>query len=418
MQCKKKIILYDSWTEGAIHFIRLLDEFRKLDVEVFLLHVGSWQHDKNRPLEEVIDGLTVRDIAYYNGKSMKSILEIERPDAILFLSLRAFSHLALNRIARYMGIKTFHLQHGLISAEAQGENFSPADSYKISKKKMRSLFFNSFIPVITKIFPCYLYALKFTRAEFNQYFWFIHELFNRLKNKSTISVDSYPDHIFVYTDADAKIVNSAMGVSSTVVGVPDLYKFGFDRHDIGCRLGLNAISNSVLYIESALDSTGLIFDSLREYKEYLRNLNESLNRNGLVLTMRIKPHPASRHDELSKFLTDLGCRVSENTFYEDAKHCYAVITESSSLSIVPILLGTPLLMPQIGKFKQHSFGPLITLYPRSEYLVDVNDLVKIVSGIVADGRLSIFAKEYIESLLPSNQEDFCRAVVAGIKIRL
>ena len=42
----KKIIFFDSWTQGSDHFERLLPDFKKRGLEPFLLHLGSWGNDK------------------------------------------------------------------------------------------------------------------------------------------------------------------------------------------------------------------------------------------------------------------------------------------------------------------------------------------------------------------------------------
>lgn len=65
----KKIIGFDSWTQGWRHFERLVPALERRGYQLILLHIGSWGHDKGRPNKEYIGRLLVRDIAFYQGKS-------------------------------------------------------------------------------------------------------------------------------------------------------------------------------------------------------------------------------------------------------------------------------------------------------------------------------------------------------------
>ncbi len=415
---RKKIILFDSWTEGSSHFTRLVAEFTKSDIEVFLLHVGSWQHDKFRDTEEVIDGLKVRDVKYYKGMSFVDILRVEKPDAVIFLSLRAFTHLAFNRIARSLGIPTIHLQHGLISAESTSKNFSPADSYKISQWRMFILFFQSLIPFITKVIPTYLSALITTRAGIQQYYWFLCELLNRVKNKSTKSIDGISNLMLVYTKTDADLIFDIYGVHPVVVGVPDLLKFGFQREDISFKIKANnKNSGNIMYIESALDSTGLIFKSNSQYLDYLISINSNLTKIGFKLAVKLKPHPRARFDQMAKSLINANIQVSDCDFYSDLKEADAVITESSSLSIIPILLGMPLLMTRIGPFNNHNYGPLILNYPYSDYIYNELDMNKIIENIRSKQSRLASTDQYISNIAPIDN-NFSFNVVTAVKTLL
>ena len=58
----KLIIGFDSWTTGSHHYEKLVSAFEKKGYQLLLIHIGSWGHDKNRPTEEYIGKLKVRDM--------------------------------------------------------------------------------------------------------------------------------------------------------------------------------------------------------------------------------------------------------------------------------------------------------------------------------------------------------------------
>ena len=81
-----KALGFDSWTRGSHHFSRLVDALAKRDIELSLLHLGSWGNDKNQEPDCRIGKLRVRDISSYDGLSLSRILDEERPDVVIFLS--------------------------------------------------------------------------------------------------------------------------------------------------------------------------------------------------------------------------------------------------------------------------------------------------------------------------------------------
>lgn len=80
----KKVIGFDSWTEGARYFEKLVPALEDRGYSLILIHIGSWGHDPNRPVEEKIGHLNVRDITYYKGMSFLQILKTEQPEAVIF----------------------------------------------------------------------------------------------------------------------------------------------------------------------------------------------------------------------------------------------------------------------------------------------------------------------------------------------
>ena len=82
---------------------------------------------------------------------------------------------------------------------------------------------------------------------------------------------------------------------------------------------------------------------------------------------------------IKKYLEGSGIElVSNETFLPRLIACSACITETTSLAIVPALIGMPLLMTKYGKLKSLSFGAILTSYPRGYLLEDVSDVSNIL----------------------------------------
>ena len=108
---KMKVIGFDGWTQGAHHYERLIESFKKNDIELILIHQGSFGNEVGRKKEEYIGDLLVRDISYYGEKSFLEILTYENPSAVIFLSTDSFVHRAFNRYCIELNIPTINLTH-------------------------------------------------------------------------------------------------------------------------------------------------------------------------------------------------------------------------------------------------------------------------------------------------------------------
>ena len=113
-----KVLGFDSWTQGSIHFERLIDSFETSDIDLQLLHLGAWGDDPGHPEQEVIGSLSVTNISFYKGMSFSDILQKEAPDVVIFLSTRSFAHRAFLRICKMKHIPTINLYHGLVRVQA------------------------------------------------------------------------------------------------------------------------------------------------------------------------------------------------------------------------------------------------------------------------------------------------------------
>ena len=104
----KKVLAFDSWTEGSRNFIRLLDPLKANGMSLKLVHLGSWGNEPDRPMHEKICEMEVCDIAFYPGGSFEAVLDIEQPDAVIMLSTATFAHRAFLRYCKQRSIPTLH----------------------------------------------------------------------------------------------------------------------------------------------------------------------------------------------------------------------------------------------------------------------------------------------------------------------
>ena len=113
MNRRKKILFFDSWTKGIHNFSSIANELQKHGYESLLVHRGSWEHDRGRPLEEKIDGVLCRDIQYYRTRFVYSVFNRENPDLVLILTTNYLFDRAVILAARSLDIKTCFLMHGI-----------------------------------------------------------------------------------------------------------------------------------------------------------------------------------------------------------------------------------------------------------------------------------------------------------------
>ena len=55
----KKVICFDGWARGAHHLTRLLSAFQENNLELSLIHFGSWGNELKSSKYEIINGLNI-----------------------------------------------------------------------------------------------------------------------------------------------------------------------------------------------------------------------------------------------------------------------------------------------------------------------------------------------------------------------
>ena len=102
----RKIIFFDVWTKGTHHYKDLQKILRKNDIEIILLHFGSYGDEIRNEMVSVVNGITCYDMKYFNYNIKKAILNF-KPIAILYLSIDPLIMRACNLYAYKYKNKTF-----------------------------------------------------------------------------------------------------------------------------------------------------------------------------------------------------------------------------------------------------------------------------------------------------------------------
>ena len=379
---KIKAIGFDGWTMGVNHYIRLLDAFDNDNIDLSLIHLGSWGEDKNRKKEENINGLNVRDILFYKTLSFSEILDLEKPDVVIFLSTQTFAHRAFQRYCHQKYIPTICLYHGLYSSFLID---GKSKYYQVNVIGLLIFIIKQSYKSLRYSFPVYAKSLWQTKADFSDWLRFVGDIISRLRGETIFvpAIDSVPTKCCVYISADIQDPISRFKLKKNdvvVVGNPDLIALNVKSHDIGIFLDVKSSEFvNVMYIDTGLASAGLNFQSVKTYSKYLLDIGAQLRTQNRILLFKIKPFPSDYKEYLSSVLLSNNIEVIDNNeFVVKLKTCCACITEPSTLGLIPCLLGLPLLLNRYGPLKSLMYGKIFTTYPRAQYLDDIcsfNDLL-------------------------------------------
>jgi hypothetical protein len=386
----KKIIGFDSWTKGYKNYSRLLSVFNQNGYSFKLIHLGSWGHDIRKEKEEIIDGINIVDISFYNGKSFFEVLKIEKPDLIIFLSIEAFAHRAFNRYAKTLNIPTINLYHGLIMVQAVENGKQDKYNFLAQSKLVYSRAFKN----IFKIWPVYMRSLIETKAGISDWLRFLKDIFTKvfaIYNKKAAR-DSITNYCVVYTQADVQHAVSKFGANIKnvrVVGNPDIIKFGLSENDFGRFATKKNESKNIIYIDHGGSTCGLNFTSSTHYISFLLELKDELSKKGYNLI--VKMHPSQESFETPNLCIKEGLILSSNDhFVFDLRNSCAVITGPSTASMIPALMGLPLFLIQFGPFNGQEYGNLLLNYPRSVLLNDINLIESTLSFDFSKFNLQMF----------------------------
>lgn len=370
----KKVLFFDSWKGGINHFIRLVPELERRGFTCLLIHLGSWGNEKRTVAEETVNGLLVRDISYYKGLDFYEIIIREKPCLVLFLSCHTFAHRAFNRLCHYHQVPTINLYHGLVRVQAVDDGKGP---YKVSWRAYLKFTLSRLPKVVLRTIPAYMRALRITKAPLKEWKTFIRNIVEVFTKPSTLRVasDARTSICLVYADTDKIHAIQTYGFKTNQVksvGNPDLISFGLRAEHIASWTARDAKSFSdVIYIDTALTATGLIVKSQAEYITHIRETGQSLNAQGKRLLL--KPHPETLRLYGASVFCEAGVSIiNNNEFVERLKTCHGVIAETSTLALIPALMGIPLFLAKYGKLRELEFGEVLISYPNSVYLSDID----------------------------------------------
>jgi len=381
-EAPRKILGFDSWTGGWFNYARLVPALAERGMTLLIVHIGSWGSDPGRPAHETIGGLEFRDVTFYGSKSFDEILEIERPEAVLFLSTQTYAHRAFLRYCKQRGIPTLHLYHGIASVQVTDDSVG---SHKIGLLAYAKYALPKVGKLFRRTFPCYIRALAATGAKPREWARFAADVLRQSYAGQALRAadDAGTTKGAVYTNADVGHAMRVYGFSErdvVAVGNPDLLRFGFGTDDVGAQNRRTLDLDNVMYIDTALSIVGLLFKSNASFVEHLKSTARALQ--GLGKRLMFKPHPAHDLEYLSRSLEGSGVvLVSNEQFVPSLKTCCACITETTSLALIPALMGAPLLFAQYGELRTQRFGLALTSYPRGYLLENLDALGEI---LVAD----------------------------------
>lgn len=376
----KKILGLDTWTRGAHHFERLVPALADRDMTLRLVHLGSWGNDRGRPTQEKIGKLEVRDISYFRTRSLDKVLDEERPDAVLLLHTLTFANRALLRYCRQRRIPTLHLYHGLVNVQVTSDT---RGSYRVDRVAHAKLVASRFRKLLTYTLPCYIESLYKTRASLEEWKRFLVDIGKMVLAESPLvgPDDARTTKGAVYTHADIEHAVRTYGFAPSdvhAVGNPDLGHFGLTRNMLASHVRRSkSPSDPVMYIDTGLVASGLTYSSLSAFIDHLVKTSRALADQGRA--MFFKPHPAHDLRALQRKLEGSGVQlVTGERFLDGLQTCAACIVEPTTLTLIPALMGMPLLYANYDQLRDLRFGPVLTTYPRGYLLRDLSEITAIL----------------------------------------
>lgn len=300
---------------------------------------------------------------------------MEKPSAVLFLSTRAFAHMTFNRYAKYLGIPTCHLFHGLLAVQPLKTDHT---AYKINRKRIVNLFFRKIKRNIDLLLPVYAKSLLVTRAPLSYWFSFLKAIYEQATQKiyGVAPLDTETMFGFIYTNADLDHMHGVYRVLFQhiySVGNPDLILFGVKEHDFAHALKQQENKKEIIYVATALTDAAVAFDNLDQFIAHLKYTRDLLA--GVGLHLVVKLHPGHFLTGVPGQLQILGINLCKREdFVNRLKSARAAMVEPSTAAMIPALLGLPLLLCKYGKLSGLQYGEVLTSYPRSRYLTQLTDL--------------------------------------------
>lgn len=402
-----KILGFDSWLGGFRSFKRLNSEFEKNGIDFKLVHISSWSNNTRDYKEKEFGQIVSSDISNYKTINFDKILEKEKPDAVVMLSVDVFAHKSMIRTCKRFNIPVIHLFHGIMSALSVNEKVTYSRS--IFSKVLFAL------PRIPKyirfIVPNYFIAVSKDNLIFKGIVIFFKTLFKFLSGRNIIKADndSQTNLCLVFNKLDAIYAINKYDYSEKsvkIVGSPDLYEFYFDEKLVDTYSTEFESSEYVLYLDSVPFLRGIM--TYEDNYEYLLKIHKQLKSNNKKLA--IKLHPEHKQTGFSERLMSKGIVVVEKEeLISYIKKSSYIISEATSLFQIPALMGWPVYVSCASKFKLQKYGELISTYNNSYTFNEFEELGKLhQSNVLVDKKW----KE--DNLGPLPFEEFPKRVVENI----
>jgi hypothetical protein len=411
---RRKIILFDSWTKGSRHIFRHLEQLDIHNIDIKLVHVGSWGDEIGRPNSEVIKGLKVHDINYY--KSLENVIKQENPDLVLFLSMDPLIHRAFNRYCQKYKVPTLHLYHGVHSV------FKSLSADHKQLRRYLSVLFKNIINRLGYVFFVYCKSLINTGANLKTWISLFLDVYKKILGIAIVKAnsDAVTSCICVFNEFDQKQAVQKFSVSSDtvkIVGSPDILKFK-NLEKFICRFSneKNFKNKSVVYIGTGVRGTKMMLSDDREYFNFLMKTYEALKQINKKLILKLH---YSRILSMQKYFSMVENDIifcEDDEFIPELEKSCGAIVEPSTAALVPLMMGKPIYLAQYDSLSGLEFGEIISSYPKafsiklladlarinapiSSSEINTNQWIKSVCGPLPAGDMPIRVVSVIDSLI-------------------
>lgn len=371
----RKVVLFDSWTKGSRHIFRLLEQFENHNIDILLVHVGSWGDEPGRANCEVINGLKVNDINVY--KNLENVIKIENPDLVLFLSLDPLIHRAFNRYCQKYNIPTVNLYHGVHSV------FKSLSADRKYIWKYWLVLAKNIIDRLGHTLFVYLKSLFSTHASLKAWKELFSDIFKKVFGIAIdkANMDAVTTYVCVFNEFDQKQAARKFSISLDrvkIVGSPDILKFPGLEKLISKYTSEQSHSNqSVVYIGTGVRGTKMKLLDDKDYFKFLLNTYKALKIHNKKLIIKLHH---SRVEAIQKYFSMIDSNVifcNDNEFVNELRKSCGAIVEPSTAALVPLLMGKPIFLTRYDALSGLEFGSIITSYPKALSIDDYSDLCKI-----------------------------------------
>lgn len=345
-----KIIYFDYWRKGIIHFIPINSELIKNGANTIFIHTGSFRYF--HPIEELYQGILCRDIRYYKTIFIHEVIKKERPDIVMLLNTTYLLDRAVILSCRKLKIKTVFMMHGI-------RNMDLTDLKKLKElNKVFSLKYKVLkIKKYIKIIPNYIYSLITYNYQNIINFRFIKVIIHyfiesvRAKILPKYSDELICDKCLIFGEFYRDYYRS-LGYPDgniKVVGIPqydELLNKILNRSFIRDKLPL-AIKKKqyAIYLEDSFPESN-VSDWDDKYRNFhLNQLSERLKNENLLLV--IKLHPTSKREnvilESNNSIIIKNCDLFNLIYYSSL--CIGHISTTIN---IPLILNKPVVIPKWG----------------------------------------------------------------------
>ncbi len=382
---EKTIIFFDVWTKGSHHYKELSRLFLDDNINIVLLHFGSYGDEIKKELITEVNRIKCYDMKYFHYKIDKAINNF-KPIAILYLSIDPLIMRACNLYALKYNIKTFLTYPGLWSA--QDYNSQRTLSKKNLIEYTKWIFSRSYNYLINAL-PQYAKALIINNNKFKILISFLKEEFNKLigKLEPRKSLDKAVNTVFVYNYYDKFHAEKKFkGSNIHIVGVPDLFRFGNFLKNSKFKY----TSNELLYLGSGSRSRGMLLKHPNDYFIYLMKIKSYFKKFGKHIKFKLHISTKEEIKKISRSLNKHIEIVENEDFFNTIHKVEGCITEPSSISLVPIYLGLKLFGTRMYDLEKLNYGESIKNYKLFSYINEKDNLTKKISELNTKNEDGVF----------------------------